>query len=243
MHPEICTIGPLTIYSYGLMMAIAFLVAVSLAVRQAKLEKINPEAIFNLCFWILIAGVAGARIFYVAQNIGHYLKNPLEIVMLQRGGLSWFGGLILSVFTGWVILKIKRLPMLVIFDLLAPFVALAQAIGRIGCFLNGCCYGKTSAWGIYFPVHDATLVPVQLYSTLLFILIFIGLRVIQLRPHKTGQVFWSYLALSSVARFLLDFWRADNPPVLWGLTIFQVLSAVVFLYAASRIFFLGRAKK
>jgi len=92
MYPEICRIGPFTVYSYGLMLVVAFAVSSFLAGRQAKREGIDPEKIFNLSLVVFIFGVIGARIFYVAENIGYYAKNPLESIMLQHGGLSWFGG-------------------------------------------------------------------------------------------------------------------------------------------------------
>ncbi len=179
MYPEICKIGPLTIYSYGLALVVAFAVATLLAARQAKKQGIDPEAIFNLNFVIFICGIIGARVFYVLDNLGYYIRQPLEIIMLQKGGLAWFGGLFAGVFSGILYLKIKKLPVLKVTDLVAPYVALAQAIGRLGCFFNGCCFGKESAYGIYFPLHGARLIPTQLYSALLLVGIFFILRFLQ----------------------------------------------------------------
>jgi len=242
MFPKICSIGPFNLYSYGLMLVLAFMASTFLASRQAKKENINPEIIFNLAFIAFLSGVIGARIFYIAENLGFYLKNPLEIVMLQRGGLSWFGGFILGFSTAIIYLKNKKLPVYKILDLIAPFLALAQAIGRIGCLLNGCCFGKVSRFGIYFPVHEAVLIPTQAYSSLILVLIFAVLRFLQDRPHKEGQIIFVYLLLYCTKRFFIEFWRADNPHIFMNLTLFQIFSIVLFAISLSVLIGIGRKK-
>jgi len=122
MHPEICKLGPLTIYSYGLMLVIAFIVGSTLAKQEAKKRNINPEFIFNFLLSVFVLGIIGARIFYVAQNAGFYFKSPIEIFMLHHGGLSWFGGLISGVISGVLYLKKEKMPVLKTLDLIAPFV-------------------------------------------------------------------------------------------------------------------------
>lgn len=236
MYSEICRLGPLVIYSYGAMLVVAFMVAVLLASAQAKNKGIDPDIIFNLCFIIFITGIIGARIFYVFSNLSYYAHNWLEIIMLQKGGLSWFGGLTLGVFSGIFYLKSRKLAVYKIADLVVPFVAIAQAIGRLGCFFNGCCFGKESSYGIYFPVHEAVLIPTQLYSSFFLVAIFIILRVLQEMPHKDGEIFFAYLLLYSTKRFFIEFWRADSPAIIIGLTIFQLLSICVFLLAALKLF-------
>lgn len=230
MLPELYKIGPFTVYSYGLMLVIAFSVASLLASRQAAKEGISPELIVNLFFIAFLSGVIGARLFYVVYNFPEYAKHPIEIIKLQHGGLSWFGGLILGTTCSVLYLRNKKLKVFRILDLIVPFLALAQAIGRIGCLLNGCCFGKESVeFGIYCRLQDAYLIPTQIYSSLLLLLIFIVLRIFQERPHKTGEIFYLYLLLYSMKRFFIEFWRADNPQVAFGLTLFQVLSILVFV--------------
>lgn len=234
----------MTIYSYGLMVALGFVLALFLIMSEARRQMINANLVFNLCYGIFICGVLGARAFYVLHHFGYYSKNPWEIFMFQHGGMSWFGGLFAGSFFGIAYLKSKRLSIPLFLDLLAPFVALAQAVGRIGCFLNGCCYGKPSPFGIYFPTHDKVLIPTQLYSAFALVLIFFALRFIQLRPHVKGQVFLSYLALYSTKRFLIEFLRDDTPPLFAGLTLFQFLSIAVFIFSVSMLFYIiGRRKK
>ncbi|RKY31441.1 MAG: prolipoprotein diacylglyceryl transferase [Candidatus Omnitrophota bacterium] len=242
MYPIICKIGPFTIYSYGLMLAIAFIVVSWLVTKRAKKENIKLDFIFDFLFLVFILGIIGARLFFVIENSGYYVKHPSQIVMLNYGGLSWYGGLLAGVTTAIIYLKKKGLSVYNTLDLVIPFLALGQAIGRTGCLLNGCCYGKASRFGIYFPVHDAVLIPTQLYSSLLLILIYIFLRYVQERPHRKGEIFFSYLALYSLMRFIMEFLRADNPVVFSGLTLFQVLSLLIFLLSSLKLLMIKKRK-
>jgi len=240
MYPEICTIGPFTVYSYGLMLALAFMASIALARIQAKRENISQDLIFNFSFLIFVSGIIGARIFYIIENAGYYIKRPIDIIMLQQGGLSWFGGLTFSIVCGIIYLKKKRVLVYKIFDLIAPFLALAQSIGRVGCLLNGCCFGRVSKFGIYFPVHNAVIIPTQIYSSLALVLIFIILRFLQDKPHREGKIFFAYLLLYSLKRFFIEFWRADNPSVLFGLTLFQALSIIIFCLSLVKLVLIKR---
>lgn len=213
------------------MIAVAFLVNSYLAAQKAKEQAMNPEYIFNLAFVILISGIVGARLLYVISNIDYYLANPSEIVMLQRGGMSWFGSLFLGALGAVIYLRRKRLNIYEMLDLIIPFVALGQAIGRIGCLLNGCCYGEVSRYGLYFSVHDAVLIPTQMYSSLSLILIFFILRILQERQHKKGDILSAYLALYSIKRFIMEYLRADNEVIFFGLTPFQLTSIALLLFA------------
>lgn len=230
MLPEICKIGPFTIYSYGLMLAIAFFLCSALLRIQAKLKGFNPDIIFNLIFFAFISGIFGARLFYVIENIKFYLEEPLEVIMLQRGGLSWFGGLLFGAAAGTLYLKKKKLPADKTLDLIAPYAALGQSIGRIGCFLNGCCYGKN-------------MIPVQLYSSLLLLIMFCALRALQERKHKPGEVFFAYLFLYSVKRFFIEFLRADNEPVLFSLSLFQLISIGIFSFSLFKLISVRKSKE
>jgi len=223
MHPVICKIGQFYIYSYGLMLVAAFITATSLALMEAKRQRLDHEAIFNFLFTALVCGIIGSRIFYVLENLGYYAKNPLEIVMLQQGGLSWFGGLMLGSAAGIFYLKKRKLPIYRVLDLVAPYLALAQSIGRIGCLLNGCCFGRTP------------FLPTQIYASLALLAIYVTLRLMQNRPRPQGTIFYSYLLLYSIKRFTIEFWRLDNPVVFHGLTLFQLLSIGLFILAVAKL--------
>lgn len=214
------------------MLAVAFLVASTLAAIQAKKYNIKYDTILNLSFIVFISGIIGARLFYIFMNSGYYLKNPLEIPMLQYGGLVWFGGLFLGTLSGMLYLKKVNLPVSKMADLLVPFIALGQAIGRIGCFLNGCCFGKVSLhFGLYNDILKPPLIPTQIYSSFFLVVIFIILRFLQERRHKDGEIFCAYLLLYSTKRFFMEFWRGDTEPIFWGLTLFQVISIAIFCLA------------
>ncbi|MFY9402889.1 MAG: prolipoprotein diacylglyceryl transferase [Candidatus Omnitrophota bacterium] len=243
MYPKICSLGPITVYSYGAVLAIAFIVAVALACSEAKRRGIDPDFIFNLSFTVLVFGIIGARLFYVFSNLGYYLKNPLEIIMLPHGGMSWFGGFFLGLASGVILLKKKKEGVYRILDLIAPFLALAQSLGRIGCFLNGCCFGRESSYGIYFPLHEKILIPTQLYSSLLLLIIFIILRFIQDRSQRLGVVFYSYLFLYSAKRFFIEFFRADNSRIIFNLTLFQLICIPLFFFALFKLVSLLKPQK
>lgn len=240
MHPTICTIGPLTIYSYGLMLVLAFVASTWLMLRQAKREGIDEGTVFNFAYLVFIAGIIGSRIFFVLLNFSYYRENPLEMIMLHHGGMAWFGGLLLGSVSGVLYLKFKKLSLLKTLDLVVPFVALAQAIGRIGCLLNGCCYGKEAGFGIYSSKLNAHLIPAQLYSSLLMLGVFVVLFRLQKRRHRVGVVFFTYLLLYSLKRFGIEFLRGDSAPFLWGLTLFQVISAAVFVFALAGLIILKK---
>ncbi|MFH1198623.1 MAG: prolipoprotein diacylglyceryl transferase [Candidatus Omnitrophota bacterium] len=223
MHPIICQIGPLKIYSYGFMLALAFLTVTSFATLNSKKHGILPDHIFNFTFTCFLFGIIGARLFYAIENFAYYSKNPAEIFMLQYGGLSWFGGLILGSALGLVYLKIKKIPVYRMLDFIAPYLALGQAVGRLGCLLNGCCGGKT----IIFPV--------QAYASALLFIIFLILLFLQKKAYKPGQIIFSYFFLYSIKRFFIEFWRTDNAIVFHGLTLFQFLSIGLFVFSLFKL--------
>ncbi len=231
MYPILFTFGPIHIYSYGLMVAVAFLVSTFLLSRYAISLKLNKDFFWNLSFWVLLGGIAGGRLLYIALNLRFFLDNPAEIVMLWHGGLVWYGGFLGGLGLGISYIKSKRESLLKTLDIIVPFVALGHSIGRIGCFLNGCCYGKPVGWGIYFPVHNDYLIPTQIFSSLGLLVVFIILRVVQERPHRDGAMVVMYLLLSSVERFFEEVFRNDSPRNFYGLTIFQVISVMLFLSA------------
>ncbi len=228
MLPEICHLGSFTIYSYGLMLVLAFFVSAYLSCLQAKKEQIDSERIFNIFFYVFLFGIIGSRVFYVLMNAGFYLQYPLEMIMLQHGGMAWFGGLIFGSSAAVLLIKKYKMNLLKTLDLLVPFIALGQAIGRIGCLLNGCCFGRESEFGIYFKVFDKVLIPTQLYSSLILLLIYIILRIRQDRKHLPGEILCSYLFLYSLKRFFIEFLRNDSPRIFYGLTFFQLLCLAMF---------------
>ena len=232
MFPVICQIGPFALYSYGLMLALAVVAASFLAAREVARHGIMRETVYDLAFWVVLWGILGARFFYVLLNVDYFRQFPLEILMLQKGGLAWQGSLGAGIVAGIVFIRRHKLPLWTLLDALAPFLALGHAIGRIGCLLNGCCYGKAVAWGLYFPVWGGRLHPTQIYMALGELVVFLVLRALQQRGGQPeGRLFVLYLLLSSLERFIVEFFRADHV-VLWGgLSLFQYVC--VFIMAAA----------
>ncbi len=232
MHPILFKIGPVTIYSYGVMIALSVVICAWLLSRDAKIYKIPSDIIYDLTFWTMVGGILGARIFYISITWDYFGQNPLEIVMLWHGGLAWQGGLLGGAWAGVWFIRRKKLPLKLILDLVAPYIALGQSIGRIGCFLNGCCYGKPVFWGIYFPVHGsspdgtvgARLHPTQLYETAGLFLVFCILKIALTKPHHQGMIFVLYLWLGAVERFIVEFFRADHDILWMGLSLAQYMA-------------------
>lgn len=228
MHPILFTIGPITIYSYGVMLATAVLVCTYFLSVDARRYQISRETAYDLVFWCLLWGIIGARIFYVFIEWTYFSGNLLEIPMLQKGGLAWQGGFLGGTLAGIWFARRKKLSLRPIMDLVAPYIALGQSIGRIGCFFNGCCYGKPAAWGIYFPTHNARLYPTQLFEMLGLFIIFLILKKAQTKPHQAGFIFILYLWLAAIERFIVEFYRADHELLWLNLSLAQFVAIGVF---------------
>jgi phosphatidylglycerol:prolipoprotein diacylglycerol transferase len=241
MYPVICQIGPFPIYAFGLMFLLALVVCSFLLAREAKTKGLSSEEIYDFVFWVVIGGIIGARVFFIGLNFQFFVENPAEIIKLNKGGLAWQGGLILGLLAGILYSWRLKVPMFFMADLAVPYLALGQAIGRLGCFLNGCCYGRPVAWGIYFPAHDARLHPTQLYDFGGLVLIFFILKFSQRFFQKQGQVFSFYLVLASLERFVNEFFRADHTVAYAGLSIFQLVSILLF-FSGTVLLFIQQAK-
>ncbi len=240
MHPILFKIGPFELYTYGAFLAVAFLVAIWLATRETERAGLKPELAADLGIVVILSSIVGSRVFYILFYDLHYtLEHPSELLHLRQAGLVFYGGFIFAVGAGLAFCKLKRVPIPLVLDIAAPSIAIGQAIGRIGCFMSGCCYGKPTwvPWAVKFPQLEYRRHPTQIYESLATFAIFLVL--IRFRRHKTrdGQVAWLYAALYATARFVIEFFRGDNPPVLLGLTISQVISVVVLIGAAALSFF------
>ncbi len=229
MYPVICHIGPFSIYSFGVMFLTALLVCSFLLSREAKAYGILAEDIYDFVFWVILSGIVGARLFFISLNFSFYVQNPMDMVMIQKGGLAWQGGLLGGFVAGIIYSRRLKKPVLFLMDLVAPYLALGQAIGRVGCFLNGCCYGRPVSWGIYFPVHDARLYPTQLYDVAGLLAIFFVLRYLGGVLKTPGKIFAVYLMSAAAERFLNEFFRGDHAQTYAGLSVFQIFSLGIFL--------------
>jgi phosphatidylglycerol:prolipoprotein diacylglycerol transferase len=229
MHPILFQIGPLTIYSYGVMLALAVVVCSWLLSNDAKKFGISRDVVFDFIFWITAGGIIGARIFYILISWDYFSEHLSELLLINRGGLAWQGGFIGGLIAGLWFVKLKNLKMRVMLDLSAPYIALGQAIGRVGCFFNGCCYGKPFEFGLYFPGHSDKIHPTQLYETGMLFIIFLFLKFAKKSTWRPGMVFVLYLCLAGMERFIVEFVRDDHELFLWNLSLAQFIAAGVFV--------------
>ena len=167
MYPILFKIGSINIYSYGVMIAIGFSVAIYLARQQAEKEGFDGDRIIDLGLYILLAGIIGARLLYVLTNLSEYREYPLEIIMLNHGGLVIYGGIILATFTGIFFLSKRKIPILKTADILFPYVALAQSIGRIGFLILKMVQKRKRFTGqvflLYFILYSATRFGIEFF--------------------------------------------------------------------------------
>ncbi|MDI6736390.1 MAG: prolipoprotein diacylglyceryl transferase [bacterium] len=236
MHPIFFKIGPITIYSYGVMLALAFSVGIYLARDRAIKVGIDSKVIMDLSVYILLSSIVGARLLYVLTNPDEYREQPLTAIF-SRYGFVFYGGLILAIIVGFWYLKRKKLPLWQIADVIAPSIPIGQAIGRIGCLLNGCCYGKptTLPWGVKVPGSDhlglTPLHPTQIYSSVGDLIIFFILSYLWKKRKFEGQILLMYLVLYSILRFIIEMYRGDNPYIFLHLSLSQLLSILIGLGA------------
>ncbi len=217
MHPILFHFSGFTLYTYGLFLALGFITAVWFSKRNARFYDLKPDDISDLFFVILVCGILGARLLYVLINFAYFQSNLLEIYKIWKGGLVFFGGFIGGVTGSIVMLKIKKLPVFKSADTISPGVALGHAIGRLGCFFAGCCYGRecTLPFAVTFthpeslaPLH-AALHPTQIYMVVANLSLFFILVWIQKHKRFNGMVFLSYIIIYSVFRFIIEFFRGD----------------------------------
>lgn len=216
------------IYWYGVMFAAAFLASLAHLAVLGKKEG-RPAAFgSDLAFWVMVGALAGARIAYVGANFREFAAEPLAILRVDQGGLIYYGGFLGAALAGILFARIRREPILNLGDFLITALPLGHAIGRMGCFLNGCCYG--SAWTGLWSVTVAGLPrhPTPLYESLGNLIIYGVLRWVYLRRRKQGQVLALYLMLYPLLRFILEFFRGDERLRWCGLALAQDLSLVLF---------------
>lgn len=238
MHPVIFSTDlfgilsePFKLHTYGLLIAGGFLLAMTLSKRQAEREGEDPDRIIDLAFYLLLAGLIGARIVFIFTKLDEYLRNPVDIVMFWRGGLVWYGGFIGAALFLVYYSRKHRLDYFKVVDILIPYMAMAHAFGRLGCLAAGCCFGEPASdlpWAIVFPVnsmaqaqqaadglvmaHEAPLGihPTQLYESGAEFLMFALL--LFMRPMKRfhGQLFLTWLGIYPVLRSVIEMFRGDK---------------------------------
>lgn len=242
MHPILFQIGPITVYTYGVFVATGFLLGLAVAVREARLAWEDPQKIMDMALYVLLGAIIGSRGLYVLVSREEFAGNPFQVFLIWKGGLVFYGGLAAGILVIIWYTRRHGISLLKTLDIYAPALALGHAVGRIGCFSAGCCYGSPSSlpWAVTFT-HPASLAPlglplhpVQLYESFSLFLIFALLITLRRRQSFEGQMAWTYLFLYAIARITLEFFRGDPRGFVFGgaLSTSQFLGLLVAPAAA-----------
>lgn len=260
MFPQLFHIGSFAVPTYGILVATGVLLGLWISVRNSARQGIKPENAWDFGIAVVLAGILGSKILYILVDWKTYAEHPKEIFSLstlQAGGV-FSGGLIGAFIVAWWFLRKYNMPALATCDAFSPGLALGHAIGRIGCFSAGCCYGKptTHFWGITFtnPVANANagtplnipLEPTQLIESAAELIIFGVLTWMFARKKFDGQIFGAYLFLYGIARFLIEFLRDDpgrGGPYFGGALSGTQLISIGLVLAGGIIWYLRPAPK
>lgn len=224
MHPILFELGPLTVRTYGLLLAVSFIAGILLALRRSRARGLNQNQMINMSLLIMLAGIVGARIMYVIPHWNEFSANPLDIISpfqssgsIGLTGLTMYGGFISAVLVSILYLRVNRLSIWKACDAFAPSIALGIGVSRVGCFMNGCCFGlpTESALGVVFPAFsaagsfypDVPLHPAQLYNAVLGFGLFGLLMWLDRKPRYDGFLFAVLLIAEPVTRFFVDIFR------------------------------------
>jgi phosphatidylglycerol:prolipoprotein diacylglycerol transferase len=236
VYPELFSIGPFTIYSYGVLLAASYLLGLRLAMWRAKKWGLDSNRVLDLGIYIIIAALVGAKLLLLVVDFEQF-SRPEELLTLARSGGVFYGGLLLAVGVAfWYIYK-HRMPFWTTCDVFAPGIALGHVTGRLGCLAAGCCYGRPTdlPWGITFtnPLAQANvgtplgipLHPTQIYEAGAALIILGFLLATENRGRRfAGRTFWSYMFLYAISRFIIEIYRGDPRG-----TVFDVLSTSQFI--------------
>lgn len=248
MHPEFIRLGPLDIRTYGVFLAIGCVVGIAVAARRARREGIDPERIADLGAWLIVSGMLGGKLFHIIFFWDDFIAGwRADGVRSLREGFVFYGGFIVASLVAVAYTRLKQLPLAKLTDVLAPSVALGHAFGRLGCFFNGCCFGRACAlpWAVTFPPpHVMAGIPVhptELYEVLGNLMIFAGLSAVYRHKRFDGQIWWWYVLSYGVLRFLVDFFRGDYATYYFGvLTIGHLIAMTMIVVATAALVLIPR---
>ena len=253
MYPELFKLGPFTVYTYGVLLAVSYLIGLRLSMWRAKQRGLNPQRVLDLGIYIIIAALVGAKLLLLVVEFDQF-KSPRDLLNLARLGGVFYGGFLLAVGVGfWYVIK-HHMPFWTTCDVAAPGIALGHITGRLGCLAAGCCYGKPTdvAWAVTFtnPLASANvgtplgipLHPTQLYEAGAALLILIVLLTTEKRGRAfAGRTFWLYMFLYAVSRFIIEMYRGDPRGTVFGvLSTSQFIAVVLAPLSLFMLFWLSR---
>lgn len=233
MYPELFTIFGITIYSYGLLVAIGFFAGMTYITKYSNNIPVKKDQMYDFLFYLIVISIVGARLLYVLVNIDSFIQHPLDVIKVWQGGLVFYGGFIAAVLYALIYCKYKKINIKRLADVFAPALALGHSFGRIGCLLSGCCYGRET----HCLVSINNRYPTQIFETIGNLIIFFILHKLYKKSHKDGHIFLLYLIFYSVLRFSIEFFRGDDRGSFFlGLSPAQNISIVILLVAVVLLF-------
>jgi phosphatidylglycerol:prolipoprotein diacylglycerol transferase len=251
MYPRLFEIGPITVYTYGVLLAAAYLLGLRVAMVRARNRGLDATRVLDLGIYIIISALLGAKLLLLVTDFQTFRNDPRELLTLARSGGVFYGGLILAVSL-WYIRRVG-LPLWTTCDVFAPGIALGHVVGRFGCLFAGCCYGKPTSkpWGITFtdPFAAANvgtplgipLHPTQLYEAGAELLILIVLLATEKRGRPyPGRTFWLYMLLYAISRYIIEIFRGDERGTVFIFSTSQFISLLLAPLAVGMLVYLSR---
>jgi phosphatidylglycerol:prolipoprotein diacylglycerol transferase len=261
--------GGLKVFGYGAMLVLAFIGSTWVAGWRARREKLDPEVILDMAFWIFLFGMVGARLFYCFQYWGREIHSLMDVVQFWKGGIVYYGGILggaiaFLVYRHYLYRLNKPFPLRPYLDVLAPAIMVGTFFGRLGCFLNGCCYGDVCnlPWAVSFPepsppwrsqwdhglippqaTYSLPVHPTQLYSALDSLVILMLLSAFYPLRRRDGEVMGLLMITYPITRFLIEYLRNDEGVFFAGLTISQNISILLFAGGLAYWLWLSRLPK
>ena len=255
MHPILFEVGRFPVYTYGVLLAAAYLLGLQFALMRARTRGLDPNRVMDLGIWIIISALAGAKLLLLVVEFDTFSHNPRELLGLLRSGGVFYGGLIAAVAVALWYLRRHKMPMWTVTDVFAPGIALGHVIGRMGCFFAGCCFGRPTdvPWAITFhsvyaaqnagtPL-DRPLHPTELYEAGAELLILLVLVATERKGRPfPGRTFWGYMFLYAVSRFIIEFYRGDPRGTVGMFSTSQFLSLILAPLAIVMLIVLRRPR-
>ena len=253
MYPRLLELGPISVYTYGVLLAAAYLLGLKLAMVRARARGLDQARMLDLGIYIIISALLGAKLLLLVTDFRTYSSNPRELLTLLQSGGVFYGGLILAVVVALWYIRRAKLPLWTTCDVFAPGIALGHVVGRLGCLFAGCCYGKptTQPWGITFTSQFAAdnvgtplnvpLHPTQLYEAGAEALILALLLATEKRWRPfAGRTFWLYILLYAVSRYVIEMFRGDPRGTVLMFSTSQFISVLLAPLAIAMLLYLSR---
>jgi phosphatidylglycerol---prolipoprotein diacylglyceryl transferase len=257
MFPKLFDLGPLTAYSYGVLLAAAYLGGLQFALVRARARGLDPARIMDLGIYVIVSALVGAKLLLVLVNFQEFLDDPASLISLARSGGVFYGGLMTAVVVGVWYVRRHKLPTWDVADVAAPGIAFGHVFGRLGCFLAGCCYGRPTdmPWGVMFTNPLAAenvgtplgvhLHPTQLYEAGAELVILMLLLTYEGRGRVfPGRTFWGYMLVYGASRFVIEMFRGDPRGMVFGdVSTSQFISLLIVPFSVMMLYRLSRRQE